>query len=969
MPELQNPTPAEQPRAVEQSLEVDRPLPTPSAPTSDPLFSPPQQPAAGKPAAAARRSNRLLRGRGFVLLLVLILMGVSVAAYAPAFVPGDPPLTSLPLIDAAGVASAILRDLAHPLFSPGPLLGIPILYTGLPLTVVGVAVAKGLLGLDFGWMARLLVALAAIMLPLGTYRFVRTLLAKEFPALLAALSVGLPAYLLTFNPLVAAGFREFGAVPWPVLLMLKGENGLQHLLGLALIPFALTSLLSAMRQPTYRRVLVAGLWVAVIALTSRLALVTWVVGSTALLASEVILGELGRKFRSFLIAGLIGAGLSALWYTPPFLSQTFAAGEGREILQGSIALVPLGFAVVPILATALFLAFDRKPRLQLLLIGLVWSGLFTFVMVASTRFGRTFLPRPAEYIGEVWFGLSLIAAWAVSAAVERLRRSFRFRMDERRANGLTTGLIVIVLGAAVSLNLYAGGSARRYLAPAGSLAATEPAEVARALEQVAGSSERVYATGPVVRLLALNSDTLQVSGTNAFADVNPYREAAAADIGQGDDRARALAWLSVFGVSHLAVPAPPDNPDRSTWPIAHPEFFSSAPFTPEQTVGSTTIVRAPGALAVAVPATALYDLGTFPEPPTTEQLAAYAALRQAGAPVSVRFVKGTLELTGDIPPGTAVSIAVNAVPRWKVLGGGGTVRRDPIGLLVVEPSGSGRTTLTVAFRLTTGWYFGPAIALLTVILLLLARTRRVQRYAEAYRKLPPAKGVLVKPAKGEAFADRVGPVPSRLLELHEAAKEHYRTTPDVDWVEQTDNFAGIEEFFHKNRELIIKKLVDKFGEGDRYLDAGCGTGLLLRHLPPGSVGLDINPLNIAKAKEHAPGAALVVADIENIPFPSNMFTTIVCTEVLDRLPNPKQAMAELKRVLKPGGVLIGTVPRQNPMWRLRFLSSTLTPEPYRLEYARREAEALLKPFQVELIAPALSYMTWAFVAHKEDSGA
>jgi SAM-dependent methyltransferase len=966
MPEPGNPIPAEKPPAVERSLEVDRPLP--EAPV-DPLFSStPQRPKEAQSKAVKGRLARALKGRAFALVLVLVLAGVAAAAYAPAFVPGDPPVASLAILDAATVAASALHDPSHLLFSPAPFLGIPTLFTGVPLTVALIALAKGAFGLGFGWSARLLVALAAIALPLGTYRFVRLLLRKEFPALLAALLVGLPPFLLTFDPLVSDGFREFGLLPWPLLVILHGENGVQHVLGLALIPFALSSLLGAMRQPSYRRYLLSGLWIFAIALTSRLALVTWMVGSTVLLGSEIILGELGRKFRAYILAGLIGSGLAAVWYTPPFLAQTFAVGEGREILQGFVALVPLGFAVVPILATGLFLAFDRRPRLQLLLIGLLWSGAFTFVIVAETAFGRTFLPRPLEYVGEAWFGFTLVASWAVSLAVESLRRAFRFRMDERRANGLTTGLIVIVLGAAVSLNLYAGGAARRYIAPAEALQGTDAAAVAEALAEVTEPGERVYATGSTVRLLALGYRTLQVSGTNLFADANPNRAAAAEDVERGGDRGRAVSWLSALGVSHVAVPAPPDDPDRTVWPIAHPEMFAEAPFVLERTVGTTAIVRFPGALAVLVPATGLRDLGPFAEPPTDEQLAAYAALRAAGTPVAARFANGTtLEITGDIQPGTAVSIAVNAVPGWRLPGGSGTVRRDPMGFLAVEPTTSGTGTLTLRFGITPAWYVGPGVALLTLLVLLLARTRRVKRYAEAYRKLPPAKGILVAPAKVETFAGHAGPLPSRILELQDQAREHYREHPDVDWVEQTDNFAGIEEFFHKNRELITKKLIDKFGEGDRYLDAGCGTGLLLRHLPPGSVGLDINPQNIAKAREHAPNAALVVADIENIPFPSGMFTTVVCAEVLDRLPNPKQALAEIRRVLKPGGVIIGTVPRQNPMWRLRFLSSTLTPEPYRLEYGRGEAGKLLSPFRVELLAPALSYMTWAFVARKEES--
>ncbi len=42
------------------------------------------------------------------------------------------------------------------------------------------------------------------------------------------------------------------------------------------------------------------------------------------------------------------------------------------------------------------------------------------------------------------------------------------------------------------------------------------------------------------------------------------------------------------------------------------------------------------------------------------------------------------------------------------------------------------------------------------------------------------------------------------------------------------------------------------------LDAGCGTGLNLRHLPPGSVGLDLNPRNLVLVEERLPTTRLNV---------------------------------------------------------------------------------------------------------------
>ena len=126
--------------------------------------------------------------------------------------------------------------------------------------------------------------------------------------------------------------------------------------------------------------------------------------------------------------------------------------------------------------------------------------------------------------------------------------------------------------------------------------------------------------------------------------------------------------------------------------------------------------------------------------------------------------------------------------------------------------------------------------------------------------------------------------------------------------------------------------------------------------------MDINPRAIAKAQKNAPNAALVVADIDNIPFPGNTVDTALCVDVLDRLPYPDKAISEIERVLKEDGVLIGTVPAVNPLWRLQFMTSTApSTEPYHKEYTKAEIKKLLKKFEIIHLSPALSNMTWAFV--------
>jgi SAM-dependent methyltransferase len=198
-------------------------------------------------------------------------------------------------------------------------------------------------------------------------------------------------------------------------------------------------------------------------------------------------------------------------------------------------------------------------------------------------------------------------------------------------------------------------------------------------------------------------------------------------------------------------------------------------------------------------------------------------------------------------------------------------------------------------------------------------------------------------------------------------RRYYLNVEDYDWVKATDEILGLESFFHRARRKIILTTISKYGQKGKFFDAGCGTGLILRELPKGSHGVDINPRNIKKAKLHAPYARIVKSDLEKLPHKSIYFSNIVCTDVLEHFIYPEKPLKELYRVLKKGGVLIGTVPGRSPIWKLRFLSSTRPREPYHRYYKRRELAELLKDsgFKLEYLSYRILAMEILFVAEKE----
>lgn len=220
---------------------------------------------------------------------------------------------------------------------------------------------------------------------------------------------------------------------------------------------------------------------------------------------------------------------------------------------------------------------------------------------------------------------------------------------------------------------------------------------------------------------------------------------------------------------------------------------------------------------------------------------------------------------------------------------------------------------------------------------------------------------------GEAEAHAVG-----RLALHEGTpawaewvKDYYREVESYDWVDVADHFRGPEAFFHRNRARAVRHLIREHVQRGPILDAGCGTGLNLRSLPEGSTGLDINPRNIAVIRTRLPRHEAVLGDIEAMPFADGTFQAVLCTEVLEHVPDPHRALAEIYRVLAIGGVVIGSVPARALIWRLRFLSSTCPhSEPFHHEYLPAEVASMLDGWTIRVLRYSLLHFNVLFVAEK-----
>jgi len=136
----------------------------------------------------------------------------------------------------------------------------------------------------------------------------------------------------------------------------------------------------------------------------------------------------------------------------------------------------------------------------------------------------------------------------------------------------------------------------------------------------------------------------------------------------------------------------------------------------------------------------------------------------------------------------------------------------------------------------------------------------------------------------------------------------------------------------KNRLHALLSLLCGNGPATgKWLDAGCGTGILSRRLAERGcdvIGVDASPKMIEVAKRLARSGPVVdklgfhvIETIEKLDLPDSAFDGIVCSSVVEYLDNPAEAISEFARLLKPGGLLLVSVP--NRMSFLRLVESAL----------------------------------------------
>jgi SAM-dependent methyltransferase len=133
----------------------------------------------------------------------------------------------------------------------------------------------------------------------------------------------------------------------------------------------------------------------------------------------------------------------------------------------------------------------------------------------------------------------------------------------------------------------------------------------------------------------------------------------------------------------------------------------------------------------------------------------------------------------------------------------------------------------------------------------------------------------------------------------------------------------MDTYTHGHSEVVLRShrwrsaqnsaayLLGELRTGDRILDVGCGPGTITADLAalvaPGPVlGVDLSDVAITEARVHSEGVdnlSFVVGDVRDLPAPSGGYDVIHAHQVLQHLSDPVGALAAMRALLAPGGLV------------------------------------------------------------------
>jgi len=157
-----------------------------------------------------------------------------------------------------------------------------------------------------------------------------------------------------------------------------------------------------------------------------------------------------------------------------------------------------------------------------------------------------------------------------------------------------------------------------------------------------------------------------------------------------------------------------------------------------------------------------------------------------------------------------------------------------------------------------------------------------------------------------------------------------------------DSPIPLQRYWQRARHRIVLGFLHPASrQGYAVLDIGCGSGRIIQDLPK-AIGMDILLPKLRFLRNRH--SRLVQGNIFALPFPTHVFDAVICSEVIEHVPDHPAAFEEMARVLRPGGTLILGTPDYGRWlwWLLEWIYGKILPGAYAHEHMTHYTGASLK---------------------------
>ncbi|MSV27906.1 MAG: hypothetical protein EXQ52_04060 [Bryobacterales bacterium] len=601
---------------------------------------------------------------------------------SPLFMGGDPPYRGS--IE-GGYASMLRFIAAHPNpwgWNPAQYCGMPTALIYLPLVHYLAAPLLWIVpGLDAAHAHRIVTTAFACLAPVSVFFFVRYFTRSRWWAFGAALSY---TFFSPLYGLIEAISRDRGDVylPWRLQVLVKYGEG-PHTVGLALLPPALVAIWSAGASPGFRRLLIAAMMAAAVALTNWVAALALTLSVAAMLLTAAGM----RKESGFRISRVIAAGalawlLAAFWMTPAFI-RNIAFNWTTDSLNFDLRTPQyalLGGCVASLVLLRLIL-LRYLPRETYLCFVTLACLLFGWIVQVRYSYGIDTIPESHRYALEFsMFLLLALFAW--------------FRLAMRSGNGVTR---FCAIGPAAVMLITGAPDALTYVSRSHEKWKPVPKEqtveyrLARWLDE-RHPAGRVMASGGLRYRLNMWFDIPQVGGafesglSNRIPHQMAFRVRTGTGSAPGEEGRNAIVMMKSLGVEYVVVHGPASKEHYRDY--KHPAEFEGL---------LEQVYREEGDVIYRIPFTSLAHLVRPDQLPGEflrgyePELARYVAAIGDNSVARLRVEwQGTrsLAIEGPIQAGHVISLQVSFDPGWTATQAGHSIRidRDNIGFMVLHPA-------------------------------------------------------------------------------------------------------------------------------------------------------------------------------------------------------------------------------------------------------------------------------------------